>query len=49
MFLGAVLGAVIIRYSISAALWPGTDITSGARFRQACAPGAGSLNYELCG
>jgi hypothetical protein len=26
-----------------------TDITSGARFRQACAPAAGSLNYELCG
>jgi hypothetical protein len=28
---------------------PQTDITSGARFRQACAPAAGSLNYELCG
>jgi len=27
---------------------PQTDITSGARFRQACAPAAGSLNYELC-
>lgn len=26
-----------------------TDITSGARFRQACAPAAGSLNYELYG
>jgi len=36
MFLGAALGAVIIRYSISAALWLGTVISalcSAALFR----------------
>jgi hypothetical protein len=36
MFLGAALGAVIVRYSISAALWLGTAISalcSAALFR----------------
>jgi uncharacterized membrane protein YoaK (UPF0700 family) len=41
MFLGAALGAVIIRYSISAALWLGTEISalcSAALFRASRTP-----------
>jgi uncharacterized membrane protein YoaK (UPF0700 family) len=42
MFLGAAMGAVIIRYSISAALWVGTAISalcSAALFRSLRTPG----------